>query len=158
MILFRDQHLTEEQQVAFAQKFGTLATIHTKQFVSTHPAVMLISNVKKDGKLIGALPDGEMNFHSDQCHQEKPAKGSMLYAIEIPSKGGDTLFANAYLAYETLPEDLKTRLLGMKAENGYDYDISRHQARRRGQGCRPTCIRWCAPIRSPAARRSMSTA
>jgi taurine dioxygenase len=122
VILFRDQHLTEEQQVAFAQKFGTLATIHTKQFVSTHPAVMLISNIRKDGKLIGALPDGEMNFHSDQCHQEKPAKGSMLYAIEIPSKGGDTLFANAYLAYETLPDDVKKRLQGLKAENGYDYD------------------------------------
>ncbi len=124
VLLFRDQTLTEEQQVAFAQRFGTLATIHTKQFVSTHPAVMLISNIRKDGQMIGALPDGEMHFHSDQCHQEKPAKGSMLYAIEIPSKGGDTLFANAYLAYETLPDDLKTRLQGLKAENGYDYDSS----------------------------------
>ena len=71
------------------------------------PAAMLITNVRENGKLIGALPDGEMHFHTDQCHQERPAKASMLYAIEIPSHGGNTLFANAYLAYETLPAEVQ---------------------------------------------------
>ena len=64
---------------------------------------MLISNIREDGKPIGALPDGEMHFHTDQCHQERPAMASMLYAIEVPSAGGNTLFANGYKAYETLP-------------------------------------------------------
>ncbi len=122
VILFRDQTLSEEDQVRFAERFGSPARIHTPQFATSHPAVMLISNIRKDGKLIGALPDGEMQFHSDQCHQEKPAMASLLYAIEIPSKGGDTLFANGYLAYETLPEAVKRRIEGRKAVNAYDYD------------------------------------
>lgn len=122
VLLFRDQKLTEEEQVQFAERFGPLAKIHTSQFASRHPAVMLISNIREDGKPIGALPDGEMQFHSDQCYQEKPATGSLLYAIAIPSKGGDTLFANAYLAYETLPDAIKRRIEGKKALNAYDYD------------------------------------
>jgi taurine dioxygenase len=82
---------------------------------------MLISNIRKDGKPIGALPDGEMQFHTDQCYIERPAKGSMLYAIEVPSVGGNTLFANAYMAYETLPDEVKRRIDGRKAINAYDY-------------------------------------
>jgi taurine dioxygenase len=122
VLLFRDQQLTEADQVQFAERFGALAKIHTAQFATRHPAVMLISNIRKDGKPIGALPDGEMQFHSDQCYQEKPAMGSMLYAIEVPSKGGDTLFANAYLAFETLPDSAKRRLEGKRALHAYDYD------------------------------------
>jgi len=122
VILLRDQKLTEEDQVRFAERFGPPAKIHTKQFIQKHPAVMLISNIREDGKPIGALPDGEMHFHTDQCHQERPAMASMLYAIEIPSKGGNTLFANAYAAYETLPSDLKRRIEERKAVNAYDYD------------------------------------
>jgi taurine dioxygenase len=124
VLLLRDQRLGEEDEVAFAQRFGEPATIHTRQFVRSHPAVMLISNIREDGKPIGALPDGEMHFHSDQCHQERPAKASMLYAIEVPSQGGNTLFANAYKAYETLPDDSKRRIDGRRAVNAYDYDTA----------------------------------
>src|ERR671924_198890 len=88
------------------------AVIHTKQFVRNHPAVMLISNIREDGKPIGALPDGEMHFHTDQCHQERPAMASMLYAIEVPGTGGNTLFANGYAAYATLPAEIKRRIDG----------------------------------------------
>jgi taurine dioxygenase len=122
VILLRNQTLTEDDQVRFAERFGPPARIHTPQFQRRHPAVMLISNIREDGKPIGALPDGEMNFHTDQCHQERPAMASLLYAIEVPSKGGNTLFANAYRAYETLPADIKRRLEGRKALNAYDYD------------------------------------
>jgi taurine dioxygenase len=122
VILLRDQTLSEEDQVRFAERFGPPARIHTKQFMQKHPAVMLISNIREDGKPIGALPDGEMHFHTDQCHQERPAMASMLYAIEIPSQGGNTLFANAYAAYESLPAELKRRIEGRKAVNAYDYD------------------------------------
>lgn len=124
VILLRGQNLSEDDQVRFAERFGPPAKIHTKQFVRSHPAVMLISNIREDGKPIGALPDGEMQFHTDQCHQEIPAKASMLYAIEVPSVGGNTLFANAYLAYETLPADIKRRIEGRKALNAYDYDTA----------------------------------
>ena len=124
VILLRDQELSEEDQVRFAEMFGPPAVIHTKQFVRSHPAVMLISNIREDGKPIGALPDGEMHFHTDQCHQERPAMASMLYALEVPSAGGNTLFANGYKAYETLPDGIKRRIDGCKALNAYDYDTA----------------------------------
>src|ERR1700730_4205915 len=124
VILLRDQELSEEDEVRFAERFGPPAVIHTRQFVRHHPAVMLISNIREDGKPIGALPDGEMNFHTDQCHQERPAMASMLYALEVPRTGGNTLFANAYLAYETLPDAVKRRIEGRKALNAYDYDTA----------------------------------
>src|SRR2546425_386591 len=124
LILLRGQELSEEDQVRFAEKFGPPAVIHTKQFVRGHPAVMLISNIREDGKPIGALPDGEMHFHTDQCHQERPAMASMLYAIEVPSKGGNTLFADGYKAYETLPPEIKRRIDGRRALNAYDYDTA----------------------------------
>ena len=124
VLLFRGQRLTEDEQVRFAGYFGELGRVLRKDDWSSqhHPAVMLISNIREDGKLIGSLPDGEMMFHSDQCYAERPSMASLLYAIEIPSSGGNTLFANMYRAYETLPGDLKVPLAGKKALNVYDYD------------------------------------
>jgi taurine dioxygenase len=124
IVLFRGQKLGDEQQAAFCARFGSLvASYNAKREVREHqhPAVMYVSNIRENGKLIGSLPDGEMHFHSDQCHTEQPAMATMLYAMEIPSKGGDTLFANMYKAYDTLPSELKQKLDGMKAENVYDY-------------------------------------
>ncbi|HWS07798.1 MAG TPA: TauD/TfdA family dioxygenase [Xanthobacteraceae bacterium] len=122
VILFRDQHLTEDDQVRFGERFGPPAVSHTQRYTTKNPAVMLISNIRENGRAIGALPDGEMHFHTDQCYQERPAMASILYALEIPSQGGNTLFANAYRAYETLPEAIKKSIEGRKALNAYDYD------------------------------------
>jgi taurine dioxygenase len=124
VIVLRGQNMSEEDQVRFAEKFGPPAVIHTKQFVRNHPALMLISNIRENGKPIGALPDGEMHFHTDQCHQERPAMASMLYALEVPLAGGNTLFANGYTAYETLPPEIKRRIDGRKALNAYDYETA----------------------------------
>ncbi|HXL47657.1 MAG TPA: TauD/TfdA family dioxygenase [Xanthobacteraceae bacterium] len=143
VILLRDQKLSEEEQVRFAAKFGPPAQIHTKQFVRNHPAVMLISNICEDGKPIGALPDGEMHFHTDQCHQELPAMASMLYALEVPSTGGNTLFANGYRAYETLPPEIKRRIEGCKAVNAYDYDTA---ATKRGTRLAPSVPSYAHPV------------
>src|SRR5580700_9335146 len=122
VILFRDQRLTEDDQVRFGERFGPPAVSHTRRYTTKNPAVMLISNIRENGQLIGALPDGEMHFHTDQCHQERPAMASMLYSLEVPSRGGNTLFANAYMAYETLPEPMQKQIEGRKALNAYDYD------------------------------------
>jgi taurine dioxygenase len=122
VILFRDQDLSEDDQVRFGERFGPPAVSHTRRYTTKNPAVMLISNIREDGKQIGALPDGEMQFHTDQCYQERPAMASMLYAIEVPREGGNTLFANAYLAYETLPPPIKAKIDGRNALNAYDYD------------------------------------
>src|SRR5580658_8428688 len=81
VILLRNQTLDEDAQVRFAETFGAPAkTTSGRRFSVKHPSVMLISNIREDGKPIGALPDGEMHFHTDQCHQETPAKATMLYA------------------------------------------------------------------------------
>jgi taurine dioxygenase len=122
ILLLCDQTLSEEDQVRFAEYFGPPARTINVHNTGRHPAIMLISNIRKDGKPIGALPDGEMQFHTDQCYVERPAAASMLYAIEVPHIGGNTLFANAYLAYETLPAAIKQRIAGRKAINAYDYD------------------------------------
>ena len=121
VILLRGQDLDEEAQVRFAERFGELSPIHTDHHSAANKAVMYIGNRKKDGKLIGALPLGEMQFHTDQCYQERPAKGTMLYAIEIPAAGGNTLFANGYKAFEALPAEVRGRIDGLKAVNVYDY-------------------------------------
>ena len=80
---------------------------------------MLISNIREDGVPIGSLPDGEMMFHSDGAYSETPYKYTLLYAVEVPSVGGNTVFANMYRAYDTLPGDLKERLSGARALHGY---------------------------------------
>jgi len=114
VIVLRGQRLDEEQQVRFAERFGPLSPIHTSHHSDTNKAVMYIGNRKKDGKIVGALPLGEMQFHSDQCYRERPAMGTMLYSIEIPSKGGNTLFANAYKAYDALPPEVREKVDGRK--------------------------------------------
>ena len=126
VILLRNQMLDEDAQVRFAETFGPPARSTSGRAYKgvKNPAVMLVSNIREDGKPIGALPDGEMHFHTDQCHQATPAAATMLYAIEIPSKGGNTLFANAYKAYETLPDDIKQRLAGRRALNAYTTDTT----------------------------------
>lgn len=129
IILFRNQVLTEDDQVRFAEHFGVLqkrgrpAEARNEASKLKYPEMtMLVSNIRENGKLIGSLADGEMHFHSDFCYLENPAKGTFLYAIEIPSQGGDTLFLNMYKAFETLPPALKFRVEGRKAVNAYHYE------------------------------------
>jgi taurine dioxygenase len=122
--LFRGQRLGEMDQVEFASRFGALGAAVNDldpDKGGSHPAVLYVSNVRTNGKVTGILPDGEMFFHSDTCYMERPAMASMLYAIEVPSRGGNTLYANGFRAYETLPQEIKTRLAGKRALNVYDY-------------------------------------
>jgi taurine dioxygenase len=124
VIRLRGQELSEEDQVRFGETFGPLNRSAKKRahHNAKNPAIMLISNIRENGQLIGALPDGEMHFHTDQSHQETPCSGTMLYALEVPVTGGDTLFANCYTAYETLSNEMKQRLEGKRALHAYDYD------------------------------------
>ncbi len=122
--LFRDQHLDEMDQVRFAERFGELGkAVNDLDPLKggSHPAILYVSNVRVNGKETGILPDGEMFFHSDTCYMERPAMASMLYAIEVPKSGGNTLYANGFRAYDTLPDNVKTKLAGKRALNVYDY-------------------------------------
>jgi len=87
-------------------------------------AIALISNILDEkGKPIGALGDGEMWFHHDNCYTAEPDKGTWLYAVELPTEGGHTLFANGYLAYEALPDRLKQAIAGRRVLRVYDWTI-----------------------------------
>jgi len=123
IILFRNQTLDEAAQVKFAQRFGELGKVlHKHNGRSSLPGVMYVSNIRENGQLIGALPDGEMYFHSDQCYIEHPSDGTMLYSMEVPSVGGNTIFANMFAAYDALPDAMKQKLEGLRALNVYDYE------------------------------------
>jgi taurine dioxygenase len=121
VIVFRDQHFTPEQHIAFSQRFGPLQIHVLHQFhLAGHPEILIVSNVVENGKPIG-LGDAGRNWHSDLSYVKKPSLGSLLHAQELPGEGGDTLFANMYAAYETLPAEVKKALEGKRAVHSYTH-------------------------------------
>lgn len=111
----------EDDLVEYAKSFGEIEAARFHSPLTKRDDIMVISNIREDGKLLGSLPDGEMAFHFDRIHQKKPCRGAALHALEIPREGGDTCFANMVLAYETLPEATKKRLVGLTALNAFTY-------------------------------------
>ena len=128
VLLFRDQDLTQEDLIRVTGIFGEFAELgrpkHTlpSGFSKILPNIMLISNIRENGETIGALPDGEMMFHHDTIHRDEPHKATLLYSVEIPTHGGDTLFASGTAAYDRLDAATKQRLEGLKAVNYYVYN------------------------------------
>jgi taurine dioxygenase len=120
VIVFRDQDITAEDQRRLVAALGTLQPPKSK-LERKDADILYVANVKV-GEEKGVLPDGEMQFHADQCYYEAPARGAVLYAMEVPSKGGNTCFADVYGAYETLPADLKQRVEGLDVYFVYDYE------------------------------------
>lgn len=119
VVVFRDQRITPDQQIAFSRRFGPLQIHVLHQFqLANHPEILIVSNVLRDGKPIG-LGDAGHFWHSDLSYKEKPSLGSLLHAIELPAEGGDTLFANMHAAYDGLPDALKRRVEGLTAEHTY---------------------------------------
>jgi taurine dioxygenase len=125
VLVVRGQSLTEDEQARYGEYFGPLgdaryAPTRQGEAVPHHAAVLFISNIREHGRLIGTLPDGEVHFHTDMHFTPNPPVATMLYAIEIPSRGGNTRFANMYAAYDALPDAVKQRLDGLRALNVYD--------------------------------------
>ncbi len=121
LLLFRDQQLAEEDIVAFSRHFGPLEIHLRKEYLSPHnPEVLIVSNVKKNGRAIGILADNEVGWHYDQIYLEKPAVGSLLYSVKIPPEGGNTYFADMHAAYESLPAETKSRIGGRRAIQSYE--------------------------------------
>jgi len=121
VLCFPNQILDEIQQIKFGEYFGELAHTQGEYAISkSHPAIMYITNEKENGKYVGALPDGEMYFHTDMCYVEKPSMATFLYAINIPKIGGNTIFSNMYMAYDSLDDEIKSRIKDLKAINSYE--------------------------------------
>src|SRR5215467_6360978 len=127
VLLFRGQNFSQEDLVRVTAYFGEIGPLarplelFPKGYAKLLPNIMMISNIREDGETIGALPDGEMHFHHDQIHAEVPHNGTLLYSLEIPDRGGDTLFASGYAAYDTLDPALKQKLEGGRAFHHYNY-------------------------------------
>lgn len=119
VLLFRDQELSDDALADFSRNFGELdlaPPMETSQGV-THPEILVVSNVKENGKAIGTLGDGEAIWHSDMNYMEAPPTGSLLYSLEVPPEGGDTGFCNMYKALDTLPSDIRRRIDGLSIKH-----------------------------------------
>jgi taurine dioxygenase len=127
LLCFPGQEISADDQLRFANLFGkgdggVRGVKEPGRKRTGNRGVMYVSNIRENGKPIGVLPDGEMQFHSDGAHRDSPYRATTLHAIKIPSRGGNTLFANLYMAYEALPRAMKDRIEGLKTQFVYDYD------------------------------------
>lgn len=104
VIFFRDQHLTPEQHLAFARRFGTLNLHDQVKGMPEHPEIIEVRKEPEDERNFGG------DWHGDVTYLKEPPLGSILYAKEVPEVGGDTLWANQYLAYETLSSGMREML------------------------------------------------
>lgn len=113
--VFRDQNLEDDALVGFTKRFGPLFVHVRSQFNdAAHPEIMLISNIKEDGRNLGELGNGDLAWHSDQSYSERPVFSTLMYAIEIPVDGGGTWFCDTARAYERLPEGIKQRITDLQ--------------------------------------------
>ncbi len=109
VLVFRGQSITQDEQLRFASYFGELGSrkkappqlrTRAEGIRQDHEKILLVTNIKIDGEAIGAFGDGEFWFHIDSGYAARPYKYTFLHALELPSVGGNTLFANMYKAYE----------------------------------------------------------
>jgi taurine dioxygenase len=111
VIFFREQQLTPANFMAFAEAFGTPVEYPLLRGIDGFPFITEIVKLEHEKSNFGGV------WHSDTTYLENPPMGSMLYALEVPPFGGDTLFANQYLAYESLSVPLRAFLDGLVAIN-----------------------------------------
>jgi len=109
VIFFRDQELTKEEHIAFVQQFGEISKSPVYKTLDSHPQIMPVIKEPTDADIIGDT------WHTDETYQDTPPMGSILYARQVPSFGGDTLWCNLYRAYDTLSDSMKRTLEGLRA-------------------------------------------
>jgi taurine dioxygenase len=144
VIFFRDQHLTPERHLELGRCFGTLNVHEFVEAMPGHPEIIVVAKNETDTKNFGG------GWHSDVTYLDEPALGSILYALEVPAYGGDTLFANQYLAYDALSPGMKRLLDGLTAIHsaGNVYGVGADNDYARLQGLSAMKI-----VRSAAAHR-----
>jgi taurine dioxygenase len=109
IIFFRDQKLTPQQHIAFAKRWGA---IDINRFFTPTPDHPEIAEVRKEKAQTTNIGGG---WHTDHSYDQIPAMGSILVARQLPKTGGDTMFSSMYTAYESLPDDLKQQIEGLRA-------------------------------------------
>ncbi|MCL2429286.1 MAG: TauD/TfdA family dioxygenase [Alphaproteobacteria bacterium] len=126
VVLLRGQTLSDQELIAFSRRFGDLdwapVQENGRRFVEGLPEIYIVSNVKVNGQAIGSLGDGEAVWHTDMSYLDVPPKASMLYALEVPPRGGNTSFCCMYSIYEALPRALKARVEDLKIKHDGTYN------------------------------------
>jgi taurine dioxygenase len=137
VLRFREQQLDDDQLMRFSAYFGELDWAPViaasrvrvpgeERYVDSAEEgrryISVISNIIENGKAIGALGAYESIWHTDMSYNPEPPSASALYALEVPPSGGDTGFANMYLAYETLPDDLRRQVEGRLCRHDSTYN------------------------------------
>jgi alpha-ketoglutarate-dependent taurine dioxygenase len=126
-LLFRDQHIIDDDLLAFSRRFGELDPPpnqeHGRQSPERYPDIYVVSNVLDDkGAPIGALGAGEAVWHTDMSYLAAPPDASMLYSLEVPPTGGDTWVLGMQAAWATLPEALKGKVRGRRIKHDGTYN------------------------------------
>jgi taurine dioxygenase len=145
LVVVRDQALSIDRQMEIARLFGPLGELGKVEPGASEYArfVMDVTNLDL-GEKKSYLPSGEMYFHFDTSYLPQPYSACFLYGIEVPSVGGETLFADGVSALERLPSSLRQRLIGLIAENAYDYSDEEGMVRRKKP--RPEAMRSNHPV------------
>lgn len=141
LLVFPDQDLSDEAQIAFARRFGALEIHPSREHRSSrHPEIYRVSNVDQDGHIMPQESKGwrYMNltwlWHTDSSFREVPSMGSILHGLEVPPEGGDTLFANMYAVYDALSDDMKERIQGLRVLHSHDQVLSHDQKLKQATG------------------------
>ncbi len=126
VVVIRGQPLGDPELIPLGRRFGELEppgmSIIGKHYIDEHPEILVISNIVENGVPKGNLGAGEAIWHTDMSYRARPTSIAILHALEIPPAGGNTYFANQYLAYDTLPEDVKQNLEGRLLNHDETYN------------------------------------
>lgn len=118
ILVLRDQHISDDQHIAFSQNFGELQGHSVKDWLlPTHPEILVLSNRGRGG--VKPLENGGAYWHSDITYQNVPPMGSILHGLTVPPEGGDTLYADMYAAYDALDDETKELIKGRIAIHNY---------------------------------------
>jgi alpha-ketoglutarate-dependent taurine dioxygenase len=131
VIIFRRQVLDEPDLVRFSAQFGQCETGVRKDIQSPyHREIIYFSTLKyHDGRFVGGFAGGDdVDWHSDQTYQVRPATGAILYGTEVPRDGGDIYWANQYLAFESLPGAVRDLIDGRTGQYSYAKRLGIFQA------------------------------
>ena len=126
VVVVRGQPINDPQLIALGKSFGELEPPGMspigKPFIDAFPDILVISNIMEQGMPMGNLGAGEAIWHTDMSYRPRPCTIAILHALEVPPAGGNTYFANQYLAYDALSDELKKKLDGLEVIHDETYN------------------------------------
>lgn len=155
VLVLHDQDLTPDQHIAFSRRFGPLMVhVFTEDLLDGHPEIYRLSNVVIDGVRQGR-PDAGQYWHSDLTYESTPSLGSVMYALEVPPFGGDTMFVSTAHAFEQLSPVMQNLLGDLTAIHEFGHAFGRSNTRSIGVA-EETLVRR-PPVEHPVVRAHAET-